>query len=331
MRTVVTPFLPAEASESELSDCYEAWVSAYADFPDRPAPSYRAFVDLLRSPTNLLGPEQFWVARALGRTVGIASLTLPQHENTRLTVTSVRVLPKMRRHGVGTALLRATLPTAKAAGRTTVTGQGLKSGGEGEKWATALGFAKVQEFVLQRLVVADVSPDLWAVPMPPGFEVLRWTGAAPEALLASYAQARTAISDAPTGASSLEFASWTPDRVRRHEAELRARGDEQRVVVAVHEDSGRVAGLTEMITTPSRPELGIQQETAVLAEFRGAGLGRVIKAAMMRWLIAERPETELVITNTDAGNAHMIRVNLQIGYVTDYIVSDVEADLGRLL
>jgi hypothetical protein len=47
-----------------------------------------------------------------------------------------------------------------------------------------------------------------------------------------------------TGAAVFEVVEWTPDRVRTHEAELRARDVENRVVVAVHTSSGRIAGST---------------------------------------------------------------------------------------
>ncbi len=50
-------------------------------------------------------------------------------------------------------------------------------------------------------------------------------------------------------------------------------------------------------------------------DFRGRGLGRAVKAAMMRWVLADFPDLERVVTNTAAGNASMIRVNGQIGYV----------------
>jgi mycothiol synthase len=55
-----------------------------------------------------------------------------------------------------------------------------------------------------------------------------------------------------------------------------------------------------------------------------------MKAAMMRWLTADRPGVTRVATNTDADNIHMIRVNHHVGYVTEYTVTDVEADLAML-
>jgi len=331
MRTETTPFDPVRATDSEIAECYEVSTTTFsADYPDKPLPTCEFYAEQLRLPTSLLGPQRLWVARAEGRIVGMVTMILPDRENLQLTITDVRVPPGRRRQGIGTALLRATLPEARAAGRSLVTGQGVKTGGDGEKWARALGFGKVQEFVLQGLVVADVDPALWKVPAPEGFRVERWTGAAPESLVAAYATARTAIMDAPTAESSLRFPDWTVERVRQHEADLRERGDEQWIVVAVHEDTGAVAGLTEMLTIPGRPGIGIQQDTSVLPGFRGRGLGRSVKAAMMRWLTYERTGIQRVVTNTAADNVHMIRVNHQIGYVTDYTVADVEAELSTL-
>ncbi|WP_280703609.1 GNAT family N-acetyltransferase [Kitasatospora sp. GP82] len=327
----IASFFPARATEREISECYEVSTAAFsADFPGRPVPSCAAFAEQLRMPTSLLGTQRFWVARAHGRIVGMVTLTLPDRENLQLTITSVRVALGDRRRGIGTALLRATLPDARTVGRVVVTGQGLKVGGDGEKWASSLGFGKVQEFVLQSLTVPDVDPDLWRVTAPAGFRTEQWTGAAPQGLVAGYARARTAIMDAPTGESSLRFPDWTVDRVRQHEADLRERGEEQRIVVAVHERTGTVAGLTEMVISSARPTVGYQQETAVLPAFRGHGLGRFIKARQMQWLTAERPEIDWVATNTAADNAHMIRVNHQVGYRTDATVADVEAQIDTL-
>jgi GNAT superfamily N-acetyltransferase len=119
-------------------------------------------------------------------------------------------------------------------------------------------------------------------------------------------------------------------RVRNYEAKIRDRGCELRTVVAVHESSGAIAGLTEMQFVPGRGELGIQLDTAVLPEYRGRGLGLFVKADMKRWLLADRPEVQTVATQTDAGNIHMIRVNHQLGYVTDAVISKVEAGIETL-
>jgi GNAT superfamily N-acetyltransferase len=59
-----------------------------------------------------------------------------------------------------------------------------------------------------------------------------------------------------------------------------------------------------------------QRDTAVLGEHRGHGLGMLMKAAMARWLRAERPALTKVSTTVDPTNQHVIRVNDRIGYTT---------------
>lgn len=148
--------------------------------------------------------------------------------------------------------------------------------------------------------------------------------------MAAYALARTAKTDAPTGQSSLEFPQWTVQRVHTHEADVQRRGSESRVVVAVDHHTGAIAGLTEVQIRPNQAALAYQQDTAVLPEYRGRGLGRFVKAAMTRWLREGRHAIERILTNTDATNVHMIRINHEIGYVTDSVMSDVEAEVRKL-
>jgi RimJ/RimL family protein N-acetyltransferase len=172
------------------------------------------------------------------------------------------------------------------------------------------------------LHVADVDPRLWDVSPPAGFRVQQWAGAAPEALVAAFAAARNAIGDAPSGESSYREPEWTIDRVRQAEAERREAGDDVRFVVAVHEETGAVVALTGMLVRPGYSDLCWQRDTVVVGSYRGLGLGRVVKAAMMRWLLAEIPGLGRVVTSNAADNAHMIRVNEQLGY-KHY------ADIGR--
>ncbi|GIH98202.1 GNAT family N-acetyltransferase [Planobispora takensis] len=319
------------ASQAELLGQFELARAAFAvDRPDAPPPTFDEVVDRLRMRPAGIGRKRLWTAHDTGEVVGLAVVLFPEAENTGLAVMELRVHPRSRNRGVATRLLQEVLPILRAENRQLVTGMGVTAGGDGERWAAAWGFTTVQGFVLQVLTIADVDPATWRVPVPAGYRLERWRGTAPEALLASYAEARSAIHDAPTGESSYRQPEWTPERVRAAEEEARRRGAELSTVVAVHEATGAVAGLTEIETHPGQPDLAFQADTAVLAGHRGRGLGRTVKAAMTRWLVAEKPGIARVATTTDAGNVHMISVNHQVGYRTTRTMIDVEAPLATL-
>ncbi|PSL55537.1 acetyltransferase (GNAT) family protein [Saccharothrix carnea] len=226
------------------------------------------------------------------------------------------VHPDHRRRGVGTTLLDAVRADVRDPGRTTIEGFQLPAGRSGEKWATALGFRVTYATVMQALVVADVDLTRWDVATPAGYRVVHWVGAAPAELVESYARARRAIQDAPLGDTGYQSPARTADQVRAEEAQLRDQGVEQRVAVAVHEETGEVAGMSELYVTPQRPRWGSQRDTAVRAEHRGRGLGTVVKAHLYRRLLADRPDVERIHTGTGATNTHMRRVNEAFGFTT---------------
>ncbi|WP_194920195.1 GNAT family N-acetyltransferase [Catenulispora rubra] len=331
MAVEIGPFDPSSASDAELAESYAVMSAVMTeDHPDQALPPLEEYVALIRRPLTELGPMRRWVAREAGRIIAAASVSLPENENRHLTIVRVIVPPERRRRGLGTALLRAVLPAAVADGRTVVMGSGVKADASGELWARGLGFVRTLAYVRQFLTIADVDPALWERPVADGFRLERWTGAAPEALLEEYARARTAMLDAPRGESVVEFEDWTPERVREHEADCRARDIENRVVVAVHEDSGRVAAVTEVDLWASQPGEAAQRDTVVAADFRGRGLGLAVKGAMLRRLTADRPAIGLVWTHTAQDNDHMIRINHALGYVTTAVMTYVEVGADEL-
>ncbi|MDH6127323.1 GNAT family N-acetyltransferase [Kitasatospora sp. GP82] len=325
-----TPFAPERASAAELRAWYELAVTATAaDYPSTPLPPYDSYVQQLRQPTSYLGLQRLWVARDNGRLIGTARAVFPTDENSERAITAVRVSARNRRRGVGTRLLQTMLPEIHARGCQRIAGQ-TKAGADGEKWTNALGFRTVAQRASHHLDIKRTDPARWQVPLAPGFRIQKWVDTAPGDLVQSFARARNAIADSPTGEASYQHPDWTAERVRQYEARMRGIGESHRYVVAVDERSGAVAGFTEIAIVPQQWSYCHQEDTAVLPEFRGLGLGRAIKASMMRWLTAELPRLEQVHTMTAADNLHMIRVNAQLGYVTDHVVASVESDVGAL-
>lgn len=316
-QTDIRPCDPNQADEAALAEYYELMVaSAKIDRPHEPATSYEATIGRLRRPGPGGYTMRHWFAYQAGKVVGHMTLILPMLETPHLASVEITVHPDFRRQGIGSDFLRTLFPVLHADGRTTVEGWWITGGSIGEQWALARGFQLTHAAVGQRLALQEVDPSLWAIEPPAGYHIEQWIGHAPDALLASYADARAAIHDAPVGQAVLESPEWTPDRVRLAEQALREDGVEQRVVVAVHEGSGTVAGLTELKLAPYAKGVAQQQDTAVLSTHRGHGIGAWIKAHMIRWLLADRPDITAIRTTTGAKNHHMIRINHALGFVT---------------
>jgi GNAT superfamily N-acetyltransferase len=323
------PFTPELASPDELRAWYDVFVAVSTDFTNTPVQSYDAYVQQLCAPMDHYGLQRRWDARESGRLLGTASAIFPTNENRGLAIITVRVPSQSRREGVGTRLLQAMLPEVGELGRQTITGT-VKAGADGEKWANALGLRTVLRRSSQHLDIPSTDPKRWQVQPAPGFRLHQWLDTAPNELVQGLARARDAMADRPMGEATFQHPSWTAERVRHYEAKTLESGVSHRYVAAVNERSGAVAGFTEIAVVPGQWSYCRQEDTAVLPEFRGLGLGRAMKAAMMRWLIADLPRMEQVRTMTAAENLHMLRVTTPLGYQTDSALAYVESEVSAL-
>ncbi|TDP91849.1 GNAT family N-acetyltransferase [Labedaea rhizosphaerae] len=302
------------ATDDELRQLHRITVANQAiTRPNEPAPTFDQYVGRLLHPVPGFGKPTRWVAVADDRIVAWTTMFSPEAENPHLTIVEQLVVESSaRRRGIGTQLLRTFLPELIAEGRTTIEFWAVTAGGSGESWAHHHGFRATHAVQVQELGTRQVDPARWEVEPPPGYRLVSWRGRCPDDLVESFAVARTAIKDAPLGASEFHFAEWTVARVRAAEAELAEAGIENRVCVAVAH--GTVVALTMVELHPHRRDWAYQNDTAVLAEHRGHGLGRCIKAAMTRSLVAELPELRSVRTQTSTSNVHMIATNHALGY-----------------
>ncbi|WP_329578546.1 GNAT family N-acetyltransferase [Kitasatospora sp. NBC_01250] len=315
MSMEIRPFDAATASERELSEYHLASAAAWrVDFPEEPPAGYEATVGRLRTPWPHEGRCRYWAAYVDGVLVGLGRLALQDGENSGIAQVTVTVHPEYRRRGIGTAVLRAVLPAVRETGRPTVTGEAMKSGSPGDLWAARFGFRAVNRTAIMMLMVDETEPERWDVPVPAGYRLAGWVGTAPEELIEAYAAAREAVQDAPMGESSIQIVRWDAERIRREERELADQGAEERVVVAVHEASGEIAGVTGLLTYAYRPDKSYVNDTSVVRAHRGHGLGRALKAAMTRQVLRERPQVRRIVTSNNEDNVHMIAVNEAIGY-----------------
>jgi GNAT superfamily N-acetyltransferase len=276
------------------------------------------------------------------RVLGYAHLVLPLRDNTHRARLDLGVRPALRRHGLGSALYEAALARVREAGRTTVlavtdqlaeppegrgalparTGQGrVEAGSVDTRFAAARGFALEQ---VERYSVIDLpfEEDLIArlrrdaeEHAGPDYRLVTWRGSTPPEWIDQYAMLNTRMStDLPLAGLDFEEDSWDADRVRLSDKQLEERGYERLVLAAEHVPTGTLAAFTVFLAVSHIEEYVHQDNTLVLKEHRGRRLGMLVKTANLQRLAAERPKVRRVGTWNAEENAHMLSINVALGF-----------------
>lgn len=321
----------AALNDAFLADHHRLAAGAMAvDRPTEPPLTRQGADEWLQAASSPARRFMLWAVSDSAGLVGAARLALPGHENSHNAEIEIRVDPARWREGAGTALLRAVLDAAGAAGRRTMSAW-LTADTPGAALAQRLGAQVTCTMLIQQLTMATADRVRWQRPTPAGYRSTRWISPAPDELIDSFAEAKTAIHGAPFGGVSYRVPTWSVERIRAAEAELAARNIRQRVVAAMHEATGEIVGLTELQVRPDRPGIGVQQDTSVRATHRGHALGMYVKSEMLRWVDADgdlRPDC--ILTSVAPDNVHMRRINDELGFVVTRTAQLVEGSVEEL-
>lgn len=253
------------------------------------------------------------------RVCGGLEVTLPLRDNQHLGIVEVAVHPEHRRRGIGTALLEAAEATAREQGRTTIVSETMwlgddhRSGDDAGEFARRFGYAPAQTMLRSDYVTSEqehVPP-----PVAQGYAVETSLGTPPESDLADRAwMARRMSTDAPLGDLDAQEQEWDEGRVAALDARLQAMERGRTSAFARHLDSGRLVAFTEIQVPKKGPTLAYQQDTLVLREHRGHGLGLAVKLANLALLRTAFPAVRTIRTWNAVENAHMLAVNTAMGF-----------------
>ena len=254
--------------------------------------------------------------------VGAAWMECPLVDNPHMATAMVEVLPGRRRRGVGRFLVDHLESQAAAQGRSVLAAhheEPLRLDGRspGRAFATACGYQPA---------IVGFRRDL-AVPLPPArraalesgaapdrYEVTAWRGPWPDEYLADRCElGRRMSTDAPVGDWELSEEHWDEARVRCEEAATAAMGRELLTAAARDRDADRLVAFTALAVARRGARRALQQDTLVLAEHRGHGLGMRVKLANLALLAEASPGTRSVTTFNAANNHYMGDVNDALG------------------
>ncbi|MGH3716522.1 MAG: GNAT family N-acetyltransferase [Micromonosporaceae bacterium] len=322
---------PTSAATADV----ESWLSLLndvlpCDLPDEPL----WCTDHLQEYLAVNMPEErrlMWFAEADGKVLGAASLLLVRGEAGVLTLL---VRPDARRDGVGRELLTAAAWRANSERRRSVMVEVIAET-PGVKFYEACGFRRTLVEVRHRLALADVD---WkrtaelADQLASDYRIEYLPGGPGEELLEVYARAKLNLRHLPgDDADTDQLVSIEANRLRASIATLKRRGMRPYVVVAWHEPTRQVAGLTELVVPAHRPQRADQYDTLVVPAHRGYGLGLAMKAKMLMVVREEEPDVHDVVTWQTLEMEQMARVNSVLGFAPDREWYEYEADVPELL
>lgn len=274
-----------------------------------------------------------WVAEAPERTAGrkatgYADILLLGD----IGVVEVLVHPTARRSGVGRALVGAACQRAYQEGLASI-GVEAVGGTPATKFWEAFGFRCA--YVEMRSVL-DLSSVDWlklgemANAVPDGYRVEYHAGGLPKEMLDAYAAAKASRREADSPELALRPSSYDAQRLADSLQTLNRRGMKPYLVLAIHKETGAVAGLTEVVVPAQHPTRADQYDTIVVPGHQGLRLDRVIKAQMLFELrSAETRLTEVQTWNT-LQNDPMAHVNAELGFRPDRQWREYEADVLEL-
>ena len=254
--------------------------------------------DTIKSLTNIppfvhvslwtLQRSQEWVAMALAN---YAEMETNQH----LMQFQIYIVPELRRQGIGTELLKLVAKAAQGANRSLLMAESDSMVSGGAEFLQRIGAEMGLATSTNQLKMADLDRaqlQQWqarAQERAADLELGFWDDAYPEDEIDAVAKLLETMNTQPLDDMEIEDVALTPDQIRQIETSLAARGIERWTMYARDPQNGEFAGYTEVFWRPSVPENLRQEATAVVPAYRNRGLGRLLKAAMLEKVLADRP------------------------------------------
>ena len=222
-----------------------------------------------------------------------------------------------RMEGIAQKLVKLAYKHAVEYNRTKISGSLISEASR--RFLQRVGGQAALAYRVNQLVMKDVDWDLiesWVTEGSQRSPDLRMDFylSIPDSILDEYCNVYTEVlNQAPRDEISLGDEVFTPTKWKKEEEQAKESGRTWISAVAITED-GKIAGLTDVGYEPSKPTIVYQFLTGVQENFRGRGLGKWLKAAMLQKIRDEYPDVEVLTTSNATSNEPMLAINQKMGF-----------------
>lgn len=279
-----------------------------------------------------------WFARSADSAL-VAVCTAESHpsgENADVLHVQVSVLAPWRRHGIGWRCLRLAAELAEAEGKARLMGYTGERVPAGAAFCRAVSAEPGIDEHVNRLVLADLDRNLLRQWIDSGvtrgadsYRLVGYDDRIPDDVVEAVVEVLDVMADAPRGDLRIGHRRTTVAELREWEQLSEQNGTQGWWLFAQEKATGRLAGLTTVWWNPFQPQTVDQGDTGVLAEHRGRGLGKWLKATMLERILRERPEVADVRTGNADSNVPMLDINHRLGFKPYIAMTGWQLELDR--
>jgi GNAT superfamily N-acetyltransferase len=256
---------------------------------------------------------QLWVGWETPQSPGYAS-------NARFLWTDAGVVGPARRQGIGTAFARQLLALMSEQERAVATTWTEED--DGRAFLSWLGAELVSTGAENRLHLPDVDWDMvrrWVTEgaaRNPDTELVFYEHRVPEAARADYSAAiSTMLNTMPFDNMAHGDIVVTPETMAVNYEWMATRQTSHHSYLT-READGTISGITDIGASPIEPDRVHQRFTGVRPDFRGRGLGKWLKAAMLEYIRTTYPDARWMTTGNANSNDPMLGINRKLGFKT---------------
>ena len=315
-----------KASEKELRAYYDFFMQILAEArPDEPKRPYDKFIKqvLVHSKSMLI---KRWVIWDEGKIIAYAIIykTL-DGENQHFPEVDIFVLPEFRRQGIGNKMLAKLNEECIKLNCTKLEFSTFSNTPCGSEFLSAIGAEKCTTEYVNQMLVKNLDlklMDAWtlkASERASDYEINLWEDEYPKNELEGFTKLYNDFwNSIPVGSLDYEYEELSPERLENEMNSKIRRGWKNWIMIAKHKVTGDYAGFTSLIFTGFNPEMLNQGNTGVAIKHRNKGLGRWLKATLLKHVLKEMPEVKKIRSENDTTNKPMLNINNQMGFKPIY-------------